>query len=161
MSVTPVNIVPLCNHPSVAIEVATWYHAEWGYMHPGSTPTSIEGELMHDVNSAALPLCFVALNSHDTVVGAAELKLREVAKLTEFEHWLGGVYVAAESRGQGIASLLALHVAAIAHSQYSVSHLYLQTEQPDGGLYARLGWQEVQRIYFEDRLRIVMCKQLA
>ncbi len=154
------NVVPLSAVPSAAGIIARWYYSEWGYMHPGETAENIEHDLLSQINNASMPQQFVAIDEQDAVVGAAELKFREVPSLPDFEHWLGGVYVVESCRGEGVGSLLVKHVQAVASDTYGVRDLYLQTEQEDGGLYARLGWQEIQRIYYETRLRVVMHKQL-
>ena len=55
-------------------------------------------------------------------------------------HWLGGVYVNPDFRGQNIASKL-VGQAQNEAIKLGIETLYLQTECLTGGLYAKLGWQ--------------------
>ncbi len=80
-----------------------------------------------------MPFILVA-TEEAKILGAAQLKFREMKNIfREKEHWLGGVYVARQHRGHGIASQLAEAIATRAPS-YGVNTLHLQTEQLDGGL---------------------------
>ena len=79
-------------------------------------------------------------------MGAAQLKYREMAEtFPDYEHWLGGVYIAPEYRGRAIGSALADEIARRA-PYCGLETLYLQTERLDGGLYRELGWKPVTRV---------------
>lgn len=153
------KIVSLAEQPSAIKVVAAWFHDEWGYMHVTSSAADIEADLASHCHGKALPQTFVAIIGGETV-GAAELKIREVVALPEYEHWLGGVYVSPGHRGKGIASRLAQHVSNTACNEYGVASLYLQTDEPGGGLYKKLGWSEVTRLQYGQRTRLVMVRHL-
>lgn len=153
------QILSLSESPSAIPVVANWYHTEWGYLHPNTSVADIEADLASHVKDTKLPQAVVMVLD-DKAIGAAELKLREVKELTEYEFWLGGVYVDLPYRGKGIGARLALHVASLARTSYGVESLYLQTEKDGGGLYSELGWSEVTRINIGGATRIVMVKEL-
>lgn len=128
-------------------------------MHPECSAADLEADISAQMTCTNLPQVFVAISDSE-VIGAAELKLHEVKALPDFEYWVGGVYVSRLHRGEGVASDLTRHVMSKARTEYGVSSLYLQTEQEDGGLYKKLGWCEVTRIKYNERIRIVMAKEL-
>jgi GNAT superfamily N-acetyltransferase len=125
--------------------ISKWYYDEWGHLPPenGSDgePERLEDYLNYDV----IPFILVATNG-DEVMGAGALKFHEMAEMfPEKEHWLGGVYIAANQRGKGYASLLVEKIANLAPT-YGVRTLHLQTQSLDGGLYARLGWKPYAQV---------------
>ena len=124
--------------------VARWYNEEWGRRLHDETEEASVKKLRPYLNDDKIPFILLAIE-HGEIIGAAQLKYREMADLyPEKEHWLGAVFVAPAHRGQGIGSKLAQQIAAIAPS-YGVRTLYLQTERLDGGIYTRLGWQPVEQ----------------
>ena len=72
-------------------------------------------------------------------------KIREMAMFPEYEHWLGGVYVVEQARGQGVASLLVTEILSRAR-RAGISKLYLQTENLTGGVYCRHGFKAVEEV---------------
>ncbi|WP_347232124.1 hypothetical protein [Pseudoalteromonas sp. R3] len=46
-------------------------------------------------------------------------------------------------------------------ASFGVRELHLQTEQQDGGLYTRLGWQALERVNYRGVDVVVMYKRLA
>ena len=140
-----VEFIYLAERPEALPTVAAWYFDEWGHFHPGSTLEDAEERLQETLNNDRIPFIILALQN-DEVVGAAELKYREMGDMfPDKEHWLGGVYVAPEHRGHGLGSMLANEIAGRA-AAYGVSELHLQTERLDGGLYLALGWQPEQQV---------------
>jgi len=139
-----VHFVLLADRPDAAETVAQWYFDEWGHRVAGMTRERIAAKVRESSNTERIPLIVLAIEA-DEIVGAAELKYREMDIYPDKEHWLGGVFVAPHRRGRGIASRLANEVAEIANS-FKVPVLYLQTEYRDGGLYSRLGWKPIERV---------------
>ena len=78
------------------------------------------------------------------LIGAAELKTREMDIYPQFEFWMGSVYVAADHRGKGVASKLVLEVISRARKA-GIEKLYLQTEDLADGLYARYGFKPIEQ----------------
>lgn len=126
-------------------KVARWYFDEWGQHVKGVSIERVQERLANSLNKEVMPLVMLAVHGND-VVGAGELKYKEMGNLfPEKEHWLGGMYVVPQHRGNGYGSMLAEHIATIA-PRYGVETLHLQTEARDGGLYANLGWVPVTRV---------------
>ena len=135
----------LADRPEAVTRVARWYYEEWGYLHREASLERMLEDVRRYLNRGVMPYILLATEG-DAIMGAAELKYREMAEtFPDYEHWLGGVYVAPEYRGRAIGSALADEIARRAPS-CGVETLYLQTERLDGGLYRRLGWHPVTRV---------------
>ena len=140
--------------------IARWYFDEWGHLVQDNSIERTRDKVEGYLNRDKIPLIIVATND-DVLVGAAQLKYREMAKMfPEKEHWLGGVYVAANHRGSGYASQIIEHIVEIAPN-YGVETLHLQTEALDGGLYARLGWTPFAQVANDGLEVLVMELQLS
>jgi GNAT superfamily N-acetyltransferase len=154
------EFIYLAERPEALLTVASWYFDEWGHFHPGRTIDDTRERLKGTLNIDQIPFILLGLKD-EKVVGAAELKYREMADIfPEKEHWLGGVYVAAEHRGNGIGLRLAEEITTRA-PEYGVDKLYLQTERLDGGLYSRLGWQPEQEVDNHGIQVLVMVRDVA
>jgi GNAT superfamily N-acetyltransferase len=135
----------LADHEHAVPLIARWYYEEWGCLYEAATPDRTVRDVRRYLNREVMPFIVLAVDG-DTIAGAAQLKHREMAEtFPDYEHWLGGVYVAPEYRGRSIGSALADEVARRAPS-CGVRTLYLQTERLDGGLYRKLGWEPVTRV---------------
>lgn len=129
----------LAKHPQHIKQLAEWYFDEWGEYVENSSELAFQEKLTAYLNIDRIPLIILAVEG-DTLVGAAQLKFREMTIYPEKTHWLGGVYVNPEFRGQNIASQLVQYAQDIAIN-LGVETLYLQTESLNGGLYGKLGWE--------------------
>jgi len=155
-----IQIVPLRQIRSAVSLVADWYYHEWGYKNPNATVSGIESRIASQLDSVNLPQPFVAVAGHD-VIGAVELKIREIRELGDYEHWIGGVFVAEEHRGKGVGTEIVKSALAIAAKNFEIKIVYLQTERLDGGIYSRLGFTETTRVYSDGCERLVMAKDIA
>ena len=138
--------------------IAQWYFDEWGHMVVGNSFEKSCERIRGKLNRDKPPLHMLAKEG-EKVLGVAQFKLREMEIYPEREHWLGGVFVAPEARGGGIASMLSLRIAEIAQT-LGATKLFLQTERLDGGLYARLGWLPLERVRYHGVEVLVMEKEL-
>jgi GNAT superfamily N-acetyltransferase len=111
------------------------------------------------LNKEQIPLIVLAVEG-DEILGAAQLKYREMDIYPEKEHWLGGVFVSSEYRGKKIASKIVIKLLSIAES-LNVKSLYLQTENLNGGLYSLLGWQPLEQVNYHGVDVLVMEKRLS
>lgn len=139
-------------------QLAQWYHAEWGQ----DAGLSLEQELQRlnpPQDAEGFPHLIAAFDDGQ-VVGAVQLKRREMLAFPQYEHWLGSVFVADSHRGRGLAGAL-VEQAATQAVRMGVSDLYLQTEALDGGLYARLGWKPLQEADNCSYRVLVMVRRLA
>ena len=134
----------LADRPDAIDLVACWYVEEWGGSNSRLTLESVSRSLTSSMNRDSLPLMLLAVEQK-RVVGAVELKIREMSIYPDKEHWLGGLYVDPARRGSGIGRQLIEHAIALA-STLGISTLYLQTERLDGGVYASLGWKPYEQV---------------
>ncbi|QBF84678.1 GNAT family N-acetyltransferase [Shewanella maritima] len=138
------KVILLADDPGSAPAVAQWYFDEWCRE---SGRYSLE-QVRQKVDAAAsrdkLPMLMLAKDLHQ-LLGAAELKTYEMERYPEYQYWLGGVYVSEHARGQGVASSL-VHEAIKRARLAGMKHLYLQTEDLSGGLYAKFGFKKVHQI---------------
>ncbi len=143
----------LCDHPEFIEELATLNFKEWGEFRPGQTVEDRIEHMRESCGKGAVPSVVVALEESRLLGGALliehDLKLRR--NLTP---WLAGVYVKAEERGRGIASQLVNRVVEEA-AALGVPELYLYTDTSQS-LYARLGWQVIEELVYEELPVVVM-----
>jgi GNAT superfamily N-acetyltransferase len=149
----------LADLPAALPRVARWYFDEWATYTGVESAEHVEARLQASLNRDAIPLIVLAVLEGE-VVGAAQLKYREMSIYPDREHWLGGVYVSAAHRGREVATELVQRVTLIAR-QLGVTELHLQTERIDGGLYGRLGWVATDRVEYRGRQVLVMARRIA
>ncbi|MEJ2633613.1 MAG: GNAT family N-acetyltransferase [Acidihalobacter sp.] len=152
------DFVLLADRPDELERVAGWYFEQWGYRRPGMTLADAREDLRDYLNRDKLPLMVLAVEG-DELIGAAQLKYREMSIYPDREHWLGGVYVADGYRGRRIASKLVERIVALARA-FRVETLHLQTVREDGGLYARLGWQAREQVHYKGDDVLVMSRDI-
>jgi len=148
------DLVLLADREEAIPKVATWYFNEWGYLGKDSDSERVAEKLKHFLNRDKIPLMIVAVKDQE-VIGAAQLKYREMDIYPEKEYWIGGVYVVAAHRDKGIGTQLVGKIIEIAQS-LAVTKLHLQTERLDGGYYSRLGWVPVEQVNYHGLDVLVM-----
>ena len=148
------EFVYLADRPDAVSLIAQWYFDEWGHLRPGTTFERVLDNVSAALHRDRIPLILLAVLGGE-IVGTAELKHREMDIFPEKKHWLGGVLVPVEHRGTGIAVSLIGKIVEIAAS-LGVRVLYLQTQQLDGGLYARLGWKPYRQVRYKGLDVLVM-----
>ncbi len=136
----------LADYQELLPTVAQWYFEEWGYLSEEKKLEQDIQRLQIYLNKDKVPLMLLAIQDAE-LLGAAQLKFREMSIYPEKEHWVGGVYVAKEHRGKGIARQILSELIAIAKS-LKIETLYLQTEHLDGGLYGRMGWTPIEEVNY-------------
>jgi len=135
-----IDFVLLADRTDAIPIVSRWYHEEWGPLFQKGPTDSAHEQLLQYLNRNTVPLMLLAAKG-DEIVGAAQLKLHEMADLfPDRKFWLGGLYVAPDYRGSGLGSRIVGQIKGLALS-HGVRKLHLQTQALDGGLYARLGWR--------------------
>ena len=138
--------------------LANWYFKEWGHLEKGNTYDKVTEKLYGYLNINKIPLIIVAVEESE-IIGAAQLKYREMDIYPKKEHWLGGVYVSEKYRGNRIAEKIVVKIISIA-KELDVNKLHLQTEDLRGGLYYHLGWQPVEKVNYRGLDVLVMEKQI-
>ena len=136
----------LAENTEVIPTLANWYFSEWGHIEKGNTLENVTEKLHGYLQIDAIPLIILAIDEGE-ILGAAQLKYREMEIYPEREHWLGGVYVSEKHRGNNIAKKIIVRVISDA-KKLGVKTLYLQTENKSGGLYRRLGWIPLEQVNY-------------
>lgn len=145
----------LIDHPEFIPTVAEWYKDAWGgRFFPYDTDeiiTRIEGDLNRD----RVPLHIIATEDDD-IIATTMLKWREMDIYPDNDYWLGNVYVSPHKRGGNVASRICEYSLKKA-KELDIKTLYLQTRKSDdGGLYARIGWKPINRVFHEGAQVLVM-----
>lgn len=148
----------LADHERAIPIVANWYFEKWGHLREGNTLDKITESLGAYLNTDKIPLMVLALEAGE-ILGAVQLKYREMDIFPDRVHWLGGVYVSKDHRGKNIAEKMIGKLVSIAE-KLGVHTLYLQTAHPDGGLYRHLGWKPVEKVNYHGLNVLVMEKDL-
>lgn len=153
----PLQFEYLADHPDQVPTVIRWWQSVWADR-MGATEQA-EAILRDSLSHQQLPIHVLAMIDGEAV-GTAALKKQELAELySDCQYWLGSVFVAEAHRGGKIASALSEHIASLAR-QRRLPHLYLQTMNTSGGLYARLGWQPIEEFEYRGERSLLMCRQL-
>ena len=138
--------------------VAQWWHGEWGHER-GLSVETICDDLSSKLNLATLPVHVLAL-SEGRPLGVGALKRHEMRDVfPERSPWLGSLFVAPGHRGHGIGGKLVSELERIARER-GFRQLYLQTEQLDGGIYARAGWRRLEELDYRGYRALTMAKEL-
>lgn len=148
----------LADQPQLVPQIAAWYYNEWGYKELGKSVEKTCERLSTKLNRDRAPIPVIALRD-GKLIGAAQLKIREMEIYPEREFWLGGVYVDEAARKQGAAELLVKRIEEIS-KQLGISELFLQTKMLDGGLYAKLGWTQAEQVRYKGVQVCIMRKEI-
>ncbi|WP_085657047.1 MULTISPECIES: GNAT family N-acetyltransferase [unclassified Pseudomonas] len=136
----------LCDHPQLIGELAELNFKEWGHYRPGDTLEARTERMRAACGKGAVPSVVVAIED-GTLLGGALLIDSDLDLRPHLTPWLAGVYVKAEHRGRGIASLLVNRIVEEA-AALGVPELFLYTDASQS-LYARLGWEVVEELDYE------------
>ena len=147
------HIEYLADHPEFISTVAQWHHEEWAYIRPGDTVKARTERLLAECGRGQIPTTFVAF-SDGRPLGSAMLIAHDMDTHMDLTPWLGGVYVAPDSRRQGIASALIRHVVQFA-TGLGIKRLYLFTPDAER-LYSRLGWSVLERTSYRGADAVIM-----
>ena len=129
----------LADKPDASGIIAQWYYDEWLTNVSGITVEDVSDQISKTSNRDKVPLTVIA-HKNNELIGAIQLKLYENKIYPEYEHWLGGMYVKSQYRGQGVSTILIKQ--AIKHAlQASISCLYLQCESHNINLYKKHGFK--------------------
>lgn len=148
----------LADRPEHLPALAGWLHAQWGSLSPGSTLATRAETMRGQLQRAAVPCAFVALDG-DRPAGTASLVENDMEVHPAWRPWLASVYVHRDFRRRGIGSALAERVAEEARA-LGVEKLYLFTPDQQR-LYERLGWQRLREERYRGWEVTVMVRDLA
>lgn len=148
-----IKIDYLADRPEHVPTLAAWHFAQWSYLHPGQVVQDRIDEFQEHLGRRQVPTTFVA-TENGTLLGSASLMADDLPPRRDLTPWLASVYVDPPHRGRGVASALVRRVAEEAQA-IGCERIYLFT--PDAAaLYARLGWQEFERMeYFGEEITLM------
>lgn len=147
----------LADRPDAVDTVIRWWSTVWAdRMGPLDKARQ---QLVDSLGKANLPVHILATQDGQPI-GTAVLKNQELGDLyPDCQFWLGSVYVDEAFRGARLASTLAEYIADLAR-QRGLPHLYLQTINTSGGLYAKLGWEPVEEFDYRGQRTLLMFRKL-
>ncbi len=149
----------LADRPEEVPRVIAWWRSEWR-SRMGADIECLESQLRESLSKSELPIHVLA-TIDGTPVGIAALKFQEATELfPDLHYWLGSVFVDTDYRGEQVASKLSLKILELAKEK-NIPHLYLQTIDLSGGLYAKLGWEPVQEFNYKDEQTLLMLNSLS
>lgn len=137
MTVGALVIRPLEERPEAATELAAWFADEWPEYHRGRSLPDIASRfrLVPDVQETLIA------EYDGELVGCVSLRGRWEFAPEIDPPWLGGFYVIADRRGQGIGNaLVATAVERARREGYKAVHISIRV---DPGSYLERGWQMV------------------
>ena|SRR5687768_928852 len=140
-----VTIEYLADHPEAVPMLARLHHEQWRAVTPHLTIADRIAGFQSRMQRQQVPTGFVAVVD-GTVAGMACLVAHDMETRPELTPWLATVLVAPEYRRRGIGSALSERVA-VEGRVLGFPQLYLVTFDKTG-LYARLGWSEMERTEF-------------
>jgi GNAT superfamily N-acetyltransferase len=144
----------LHDQPNETRTVINWWNTVWSDR-LGSDLDGAEQQLAQSLSKTELPIHLLAYFD-DVPVGTAALKHQEMETLyPDCYYWLGSVFVDPRYRGSKVASDLTMQIVSLAKSR-ALPHLYLQTADLSGGLYASLGWKPVERFSYNGEETLLM-----
>lgn len=129
----------------------------WRPVMPEDTREARLQRLRLHVNRTGLPIAWVA-HEGGRALGTAALRGSDLPGREDLTPWLGGVYVARQFRGRGVASALCRTVESRA-AELGFRQLYLFTLDQQR-LYEHLGWRIVEAASWLGRAADVMVKEL-
>ena len=148
----------LVDRPDDIPQVIKWWHSVWADRMGDDLQKSMD-QIRIALNRDELPIHILAI-LHGKAVGVAALKLQELEELfPDKRYWLGSVFVDEHHRGNKTASDMAIKIVDLAKNM-GLPHLYLQTMNLNGGLYAKLGWEPELQSNYKGEETLLMMKQL-
>ena len=155
----PLTIDYLAHQRHAIPQLARWSYAEWRrvYDELGMSFDDVLAAHSHRANTDTLPLAVVAIKD-GAVIGTGTLKSHDLPPRPDLTPWLGGIYVSAEHRREGVASAIIGRLIDEAR-RLRLPHLYLWTNSA-APLYAKLGWKETERVEYSGKWIQVMVREL-
>jgi len=137
------DISLLADHQQEANVIARWYLAEWGHNMPETHRLILTEKILLGINRDNFPITILA-HIEGNLVGVAELKYRELEQYPNWHHWLDGVYVPLEHRGEGISSKLIIEAISRTNDM-GITWLYLRCESHNIALYEKFGFVSLMK----------------
>jgi len=147
----------LIDHPEYIPQLGKWLFEQWGRLLGDETPEARIKKLEAHLNRKELPIAWVA-HADGKLLGTAALRVHDLKGREDLTPWLGGVFVGAAFRRQGVGAALCAAVEDEARRR-GVKTLYLFTLDRQAW-YFGMGWRELGPCVWQQRPGDIMCKQL-
>jgi len=152
-----VRISYLIEHPEYIPQLAQWLFEEWDSILGERTPEARVKKLQTHLNRDKLPIAWIA-HANDQLLGTAALRAHDLEGREDLTPWLGGVFVGARFRRQGVGAALCATVEHGAPSR-GIHTLYLFTLDKQAW-YSHLGLTPLGPCVWHQRPGDIMCKRL-
>ena len=133
------RIVHLLDVPYCLPRLVDWFIAEWELWYG----TEGEGDAGQDLAACgdrdAIPLCLVAMDTDDELLGTAALRAASVGSELGVGPWLAGFLVDPHYRRNGVGTALVAAIEAEA-DRLGFDAIYVSTDTARG-IFERRGWQ--------------------
>lgn len=134
------KIINLASAPQHVRTIASWHHAQWGYLNPGNTVETRIEKMQRYLNGNVMPSMYICVDG-DRVAGTAALVENDMDSHPELSPWLASVYVNPDYRNRGLGAMLVKQIVSTAKAA-GFPILYLFT--PDRAkFYQSLGWEVI------------------
>jgi GNAT superfamily N-acetyltransferase len=151
------QIVALRHRPDFVPIVARWAHEEF-WVHAGKTLEETQRLFTPVPRSTWLPRTFVLLQG-ETPVGMVSIVEHDLERRPDLAPWLAALVVDRAARGRGHSRRLVRFIEDFARDN-DIETLWLFTWSAEG-LYAKLGWDAVERLEQNGREVVVMNRKLS
>ncbi len=133
-----IHMVHLVEAPEVAPTLERWFIEEWTPWYGPDGLGDAESDLAACRSRDTLPICLVALNMDNEVLGTAALKSESVGSELGVGPWLAAVLVGKGHQGKGVGTALVKAVEEEA-ARLGFDSIYTSTDTAEGIL-ERRGW---------------------
>lgn len=152
-----IKIKLLADHPEWVPIIAKWHWDEWGHLDTDGSLLKWIASLAGRNNHDQIPMSFVAVENGKPI-GSVTIEEHDMETRKDLTPWLAGVYIKPECRSRGVASQL-IHSALETANRLEINNLYLYTHSASG-LYAKLGWIELEKCQYQGREVIIMVNRI-
>jgi GNAT superfamily N-acetyltransferase len=149
----------LANHRELVPQLAAWSYSEWRHVldDRGLTLDDVVAGYHGRTNTDALPLAIVAFADGE-LAGTGALKPDDLPPRPDLTPWLGGIFVAPQHRGRGVATAIVSRLLDEAR-RLRLPQLYLWTPSA-AALYAKLGWADFDTLEYCGQTITLMVREL-
>ncbi|MCL4263448.1 MAG: GNAT family N-acetyltransferase [Anaerolineae bacterium] len=137
----------LADHPDTVATLAKWFRDQWPDYFADMSQEEMEQDFLSDACRDRLPARLVAFASGE-LAGTIVLREGGTETLPEFQPELGGLYVGASHRGQGIGTELVRAGMKLARDQGYET--VFATTVAAAGILEHSGWEFIQTVMHQD-----------